>query len=285
MTAESLSTKNPQPQWHKRMETIESMVDAIHLPDDPGDVDQDQEWCDAVIAGDTRRIRFHDYDRIYQVPGLYESLFYGKLKCCSPSRVVWLLAEILRDFGGNAETMRVLDVGAGNGMVGDELHARGAAFLAGVDILPEARDAAHRDRPELYDDYLVLDLTDINEQQEERLRGHSLNCLTSVAALGYGDIPPAAFVKAIDLIETPGWVAFTIKEDFIDEQDTSGFCRLMRSLCRNGILQIQAYRRYRHRVSVAGDPLYYVAMVARKKRELPDALLESQLEIMDADPT
>ena len=276
--------ENQQPQWHKRMETIESVVDAIHLPDALGDeVDQDQEWCEAVIAGDKRRFRFHDYDRIYQVPGLYESLFYSKLKCCSPSRVVRLLTEMLHDFGGGIDKMRVLDVGAGNGMVGDELAARGATFLTGVDIIAEAREAAERDRPGIYDDYRVVDLTQLGEQEEERLRGHKFNCLTSVAALGYGDIPPAAFVKALDVIETPGWIAFTIKEDFLYEQDTSGFSKLIRTLSRERIVQIQAYRRYRHRLSITGEPLYYVAMVARKQCDLPDAILENQYDFDSAD--
>ncbi len=268
-----------QPQWHKRMETIDSVVDAIHLPDSlSSDVDQDQEWCEAVIDGEKRRYRFHDYDRIYEVPGLYESVFYRTLKCCSPSRVVWLLADMMRDLGGEFAKMRVLDVGAGNGMVGDELAAHSDPFLVGVDIIPEARKAAKRDRPGLYDDYRVVDLTELDEREEERLRGYSLNCLTSVAALGYGDIPPAAFIKALDLIETPGWVAFTIKEDFLYEDDTTGFCKMIRMLSRERILPIQAYRRYRHRLSMAGEPLYYVAMVARKERDLPDALLEHKFD-------
>ncbi len=257
------------------MESIESVVDAIHLPDAAGDdVDQDQEWCEAIVEGRKRRFRFHDYNRIYEVPGLYESLFYRELKCCSPSRVVWLLADMLRDYGGGIDKMRVLDVGAGNGMVGDELAARGAPLLVGVDIIAEARDAARRDRPDLYDDYLVADLTNLDERQEERVRRTSLNCMTSVAALGYGDIPPAAFAKALDLIETPGWVAFTIKEEFLYEQDTTGFCKLIRMLTRERMLQMLAYRRYRHRLSMTGEPLYYVAMIARKECDLPDALLE-----------
>jgi predicted TPR repeat methyltransferase len=260
------------------MESIESVVDEIHLPQAAADVDQDQEWCEAIVEGRRRRFRFHDYDRIYQVPGLYESLFYRELQCCSPSRVVWLLADLLRDFSGDFSQLRVLDVGAGNGMVGDELAARGATHLVGIDIIDAAREAAQRDRPGLYDEYLVADLTNLAERDEERVRGYSLNCLTSVAALGYGDIPPAAFAKALDLIETPGWVAFTIKEEFLYEQDTSGFSKLIRALTRSRTLQMQAYRRYRHRLSVSGEPLHYVAMVARKQADLPDALLDGEVD-------
>jgi predicted TPR repeat methyltransferase len=191
---------------------------------------------------------------------------------------------MLRDCGTEMGELRVLDLGAGNGMVGDELAACGAPFLVGVDIIPEARDAVDRDRPGLYDDYRIADLTDLNEQEEERLRGHSLNCLTSVAALGYADIPPAAFIKALDLIESPGWVAFTIKEDFLYDQESTGFGKLIETLRRERVLQIQAYQRYQHRLSVAGDPLYYVAMIVRKECEVPDALLEHTLEVDAGDP-
>jgi len=33
-------------------------------------------------------------------------------------------------------------------------------------------------------------------------------------------------------------------------------------------MELQAERRYRHRLSVAGDPLYYIAMVARKRADI-----------------
>lgn len=264
-----------EPRWRARVQQIDSGVDAIRWPNVEGDeVSQDEEWCDVVVDGESRRVRFHDYHRIYQVPGLYEQIFYERLECCSPSRVSRLLSEMLTESGVSTQQLRVLDVGAGNGMVGDELDARGADTLVGVDIIPEAKQAAERDRPGLYDDYRVVDLTRLSREDERQLRAARSNCLTCVAALGFGDIPPAAFARALDLVETPAWVAFTIKEDFIYEQDDSGFSKLIRSLCQDRLLQIQAYRRYQHRVSITGKPLYYVAMVARKLGDVPAEALE-----------
>lgn len=275
-------TEVTSPQWHQRMEEIESEVEAIYLPEAAANgVAQDQEWCEAIVQGEKRRFRFHDYDRLYEVPGLYERLFYEELECCSPTKIADLMADLLEDFGDPDDELRVLDIGAGNGMVGDELKARGIKELVGIDIIPQAKDAAYRDRPDVYDDYRVVDLTNLAEQEEERLRKHSLNSLTSVAALGFGDIPAEAFIKALDLIETPGWVAFTIKEEFLYEQDTTGFARLIRTLCRERILQMQAYRRYRHRLSIAGEPLYYVAMVALKRLDLPDWLIDGDFDAVD----
>lgn len=269
-----LQSRSTKAVWPQRLARIDSKVDAIRLPDgDQDDVKQDAEWCEVVVDGRQRRVRFHDYDEIYKVPGLYEELFYRKLQCCSPSRVAALLNEVIRDFQQEPSQLRVLDVGAGNGMVADELDARRVPTIVGIDILPEAKEAAKRDRPGIYEDYLATDLTNLPEQQEKRLRNFQFNCLTSVAALGFGDIPPDAFAKALDLIEVPGWAAFTIKEDFLHEDDRSGFARLIRELNRRRVIQIQAYRRFRHRRSITGKPLYYVAMIARKLTNLPDDLL------------
>ena len=262
------------PRWHSRLEEIDCPVDEIRMPKLDGYCPtQDREWCEVVIDGQPRRVRFHNYADLYKIPGLYEGLFYGKLKCCSPSQVARLLEDVMADFGCEASDLCVLDLGAGNGMVGDELAARGVRQMVGIDIVQEAREAADRDRPGLYEDYLVTDLTNIPEHEEELLRAKKFDCLSCVAALGFGDIPAKAFAKAVDLIETPGWLAFNIKESFLSEHDDSGFARLIRELSRREVIQIQAYRRYRHRISVAGQPLHYVAVIARKLRDMPDDVL------------
>lgn len=261
--------------WRTRLEQIECDVDDIRFPSEIDGVDQDEEWCDVDISGKSRRIRFHDYSDVFQVPGLYEELFYQQLKCCSPSYISTLLESVAGEYGETPEDFRVLDVGAGNGMVGDELRQLGVQSIVGVDILPAAREATLRDRPDVYDAYRVVDLTDLSETDEESLRRSDANCLTTVAALGFGDIPPLAFAKALDLIATPGWLAFNLKESFLREQDESGFSRLIRRLNREGYIQTLCYRRYQHRVSMVGQPLYYVAVVARKLRHLGNDLLES----------
>ncbi len=45
------------------------------------------------------KIRFHDYDVIYRHPGLYEQLFYDRLKCQSPSKVASILGTAVRQAG------------------------------------------------------------------------------------------------------------------------------------------------------------------------------------------
>ena len=103
----------------------------VHFPPANAGVEQDEEWCEINEDGDVRRIRFHDYADIYSVPGLYERIFYDALKCCSPQAVIGLLAEQLRA----GEALRAFDVGAGNGMVADQLVKVGAETIVGVDII------------------------------------------------------------------------------------------------------------------------------------------------------
>ena len=230
---------------------------------------QDEEWCELVVEGEARRIRFHDYHEIYSIPGLYEHLFYELLECDSPRAVTALLGKELRRAGRPAADLCVLEVGAGNGMVGEELAELGVHSIVGVDIIEEAAVAAARDRPGVYEDYLVLDLTAIPGPTRAALREHRFNCLVTVAALGFGDIPPDAFANAFNLVEPGGLVAFNIKEDFIAAGDGSGFSRLISNGIADGTLDVMAERRYRHRLSVSGEPLHYVAIVAAKRGQLP----------------
>lgn len=270
-----MTSTTTEPQWRRRLARIRSQVDKIYIPEiTSNEVTQDREWCYVVVEGKQRRIRFHDYHEIYRIPGLYEKLFYERLGCCSPSRVVQLLEEMLIDFDEDPRGLKVLDLGAGNGVVGDELHAREVRRIVGIDLLREAKEAAVRDRPEVYHNYFAVDLTDLPKEVENYLRGQRFNCLVSVAALGFDDVPPAAFIKALDLVEMQSWIALTIKEDFLHERDESGFAALIRQLSRDEIIQIQAYRRFRHRFSMTGEPLFYVAMMARKLTEVPDDLIQ-----------
>jgi predicted TPR repeat methyltransferase len=240
----------------------------INLPDAAVDLGQDEEWYELSIGGETRRVLFHDYAQTYAVPGVYERLFYDELKCVSPSTVCGLLEQHIESEGRDPSELRVLDVGAGNGMVGERLAEMGAEQIVGVDIIEQAAEAAERDRPGVYDDYLVVDLTDLPDAEREELRARNLNCLTSVAALGFGDIPPAAFAEAYNLVEPGGPVGFSIKEEMLSGEDSSGFSRLIDGAIGDGALEVKAEHRYRHRVSVSGEPLYYVAMVAEKARDL-----------------
>jgi SAM-dependent methyltransferase len=244
----------------------------VHFPsDDEAAVSQDTEWCEVLVDGEKRTIRFHDYHEIYDVPGLYEQIFHDHLECQSPEVVIGLLEEQLGQAGDDPAALSVFDVGAGNGLIGEQLQRLGVAAIVGVDIIPEAARAAERDRPGLYEDYVVCDLTQLGDEDLARIRAVSPNCLTLVAALGFDDIPPRAFAEAYNLVAEGAWIAFNLKADFLDHIDETGFRGLIGRMVRDSVFETVAERRYVHRLSIAGEPLDYVALVGRKRADVPDA--------------
>ncbi|MEY2976216.1 MAG: class I SAM-dependent DNA methyltransferase [Prochlorotrichaceae cyanobacterium] len=238
-------------------------------------LEQDQAYFLLLENEEERKIRFHDYDEIYRRPGLYEQLFYDRLKCSSPKKVAEILSVTLQQSDSNLTELRVLDVGAGNGMMGEALKSHGISRLVGVDIIPEAYDSLERDRPGLYDDYFVMDLCNLSESDREAIQSWNLDCLTTVAALGFGDIPVQAFVEALRLVTPNSWVAFNVKETFLEHRETTGFSKLMRELIFSEYLNLYHLERYRHRLSIEGKPLYYFAIVGRKNGDIPEEFIDS----------
>src|SRR5690606_41064902 len=82
-----------------------------------------------LLDGSWQQVRFHDYDRIFTIPGLYEQLFHDILDCRSPDVIGKLLKEELQRNNVPASSLRVLDLGAGNGVVGEQLRTVGVGYL------------------------------------------------------------------------------------------------------------------------------------------------------------
>jgi SAM-dependent methyltransferase len=253
------------------MGTLSTQLFELYLPprQTGGGLDQDEEWCEVALEGERRRIRFHDYAAIYDLPGLYEHLFAELLECSSPAVVCDLLGSELQAADVDPTSLRALDFGAGNGMVAERLAALGIDSIVGIDLLPEARDAALRDRPGIYDDYLAVDVTDLGRGERAELEGYGFNLMTCVAALGFGDIPPAAFTETFNLVSKPGWVAFNLRERFLEDSDPAGFGAFIGRMLEEGVIEERARVTYTHRLSCAGEPLTYLALIARKRRDVP----------------
>jgi predicted TPR repeat methyltransferase len=253
-------------------------------PINANDLDQDEAYFFLVDDGKKKKVLFHDYDTLYDTPGLYEQLFYERLKCNSPDKVTDALRHTIDVNKEHFSELRVLDFGAGNGMMGEALKQVGVARLVGVDILEEAKVATERDRPGIYDEYYVRDFTCLSEDEIEELRSWNLNALTTVAALGFGDIPITAFIQALNLITEQGWVTFNIKETFLYDTDDTGFSKLIRELIFSEYLNLNHLERYRHRLSIEGSPLYYFSVVCWKKAHVPMEFLAEKgiLETADA---
>ncbi|MCP4007865.1 MAG: class I SAM-dependent methyltransferase [bacterium] len=229
-----------------------------------------------LLDGDSReKIRLHDYQRIFEIPGLYEQVVYERLKCQSPATVVRVLRDAVSQSLQQPNELRVLDLGAGNGMAGDELKKLGISRLVGVDIIPAAQAATERDRPGVYDAYYVMDFCSLSDHERDELKSWSCDGLISVAALGFGDIPAQAFLEAFNMIGKDGWVAFNVKETFLDRSDDSGFSQLIRELIFSEYLDLYHLQRYRHRFSIEGEPLYYFALGGKKTADVPPSFTDS----------
>ncbi|MBW1770541.1 MAG: methyltransferase domain-containing protein [Deltaproteobacteria bacterium] len=234
---------------------------------------QDEEYCIVELNGVKRRIRFHDYHEIYRIPGLYEYLFCDKLGCVSPELVTSLLRDAVAKSSASLSELDILEIGAGSGIVGELLKKQGIRSIVGIDIVPEAAEATRRDRPSVYDDYYIADLENLSSDTKKNLEDRGFNCLVTVGALGFGDIHPKAFANAYRFIAQDGWIAFNIKEDFLEESDATGFSRLIREMVERGILEVQVKHRYRHRFSVDRRPLYYSGIIAKKKAAIHEQML------------
>lgn len=239
----------------------------FHFPKISDNLEQDEEYLLLERAGEKEKILFHEYDRIFEIPGLYEKVFYEQLKCQSPKVVVELLEKQVNTAGQTMEDLRVLDLGAGNGMVAEKLVQKNVEIVIGSDIIPEAEKAATRDRPGVYDGYYISDFTDLPEDQEQDFAQFRFNTLITVAALGFGDIPPEAFVGAFNQVEDGGWVAFNIRDKFLKSNDDSGYQEALSTLTEE-FFEVKDSKTYVHRYNIHGEPLTYKAFVGTKLKDL-----------------
>ncbi len=186
-----------------------------------------------------------------------------------------MLVEEVNKASDAVSELNVLEIGTGNGVAGELLKQHKIKAITGTDIIPEAAAAARRDRPHVYADYYVGDFQNLPPDIERQLKSNAFNCLFTVGALGFGDIPPGAFAGAFNLISDEGWIAFNIKEDFTDKGDPTGFSTLLSNMIEAKNLEIRCRHRYCHRLSVDGNQLFYNAVIGRKQKDIGTELLRA----------
>jgi len=246
------------------METIQ-----IEIPKVNEDLDQDEEFFILKTEND-RHIQFHDYQSIYKVPGLYEEVFHNHLKCRSPQVIAKLLHESVKKSDCDFEELKILDFGAGNGLVAKELSQFDPTLIVGIDILDEAKEAALRDRKGIYADYFVCNFSELSEELLTQFQSFEFNAFVSVAALGFGHIKTEGFIRAFNLIEKGGWIAINLRDRFLTSEDESGFGDMMNFLT-DRYIKILDEKTYQHRLSVGGDPINYTAIVGRKLAHMSES--------------
>lgn len=214
--------------------------------------------------GDSERIVLHDYARVYAVPGLYEEVVQHRLECASPATVAAALVEAAGERGVDPGALRVFDLGAGNGVVGEELRARGVTVVGAADDIPEARDAAHRDRPGLYAHYVVGETVDVG-----RIRGivaeEGLTALVAAGAVGEGHVPVESLEQLWAAFPPGSFLALTLKDGGTGDHDVADVLSMIERAADDEHPTRTVLRRpFRHRLTMAGSELEYLVLVAVK---------------------
>jgi predicted TPR repeat methyltransferase len=205
-------------------------------------------------------LRLHDYDRLYALPGVYEQIVQDRLGCRSPAQLAGMLARAADAAGWARGDVRVLDIAAGNGVSGEALAAAGLHPVLGSDIVPSARDAALRDRPGLYDQYLTLDLIALSDAERATVTALGANVLSCVAPVGEGPslLPPAALTAAAALLAPDALVAY------MHDPSRGGPDTMTAAGWGQGVSAHEVSRtRYVHRHTVNGAPVEMDGVVWR----------------------
>jgi tRNA A58 N-methylase Trm61 len=162
----------------------------VRFPENTGDLPIHKEYFFITENGQERRLKLHDYGEVYRIPGLYHYLALEKLDYRSPEVMSELFVEHLNDRGESIQDLRLLELGAGSGLFGQTITKLGIDSIIGIDIVPEAAEAAQRDYPGVYQDYFVEDLTQLSTVAFDQLQARNFNGFVCCSALSAGHIPP-----------------------------------------------------------------------------------------------
>lgn len=226
-----------------------------------------EEWIEFGPPRGRRRVAFHDYAAIYAVPGLYETVFQDTLGMRSHIEVVRMFGEALAQLGRDPSGEHVFDLGAGSGAGGEQLRALGVGAVVGLDLEPTAQVAAARDRPGVYDDFLVGDLGAFSEAEFGALRALGFTAMLALAAIGVGHIPPPVLDRALGLLGPGGLFGFAVTPALLPGSEDpagvkTGFPAYFDELF-SGRAQELARHGFVHRRQTDGTPHDAVALIGR----------------------
>lgn len=217
--------------------------------------------------GMERKIMLQDYPTLYNIPHLYEHFVLKYLKYTSPQVLSELLLEQLMQHQTDLVNRKILDIGAGSGMMAKRLKAMGAGSIIGIDIIEEAKNAALRDCPNVYDNYYAEDLANLQKDTLTILQAQNFDCLVCCSALSH--IPAAAFNTAYNLLATNGWMAINVMKDFWEDKGEDGFYGRYPWAKNSAIFDFKKQHTYIHRYRTNGDsPIDYIAIIGIKKGQI-----------------
>ncbi len=247
----------------KEMNQTKTLNYEVELPDAKS-LTQGEEFFFFRQEGEEKKMKLHDYEDIYQVPFLYEKVLYDLLKCNTPNAISDLLEQAIEKSNQKPEDMKVLELGAGSGIFGEHLKNMGFGYVAGLDIYEVAKEAAYRDRPDLYDHYYVDDLTDLKPASIKDIEEKKYDVVAVASATGWGNhIPTKGFENAFQLLPEDGLFVYHVKRDDQDPECVD-LCNWIDEKIEKGHLEVKAEDKCFHRYSLENEPIYYDVIIGQK---------------------
>ncbi|MQX37792.1 class I SAM-dependent DNA methyltransferase [Roseospira navarrensis] len=137
----------------------------------------------------------------------YDQDVVDQLGYIAPRHAARAFADAFPDTTG-----RVLDVGCGTGLVGQELRALGYRHVDGLDISPEMLTVAAKKG--VYDRVMEGDLTARLDLPDDRYDG-----IVCVGTFTHGHVGPDGLRELIRVTRAGGPITFTVNDGVYDAQD------------------------------------------------------------------
>lgn len=213
-------------------------------------------WYDE--AGRQVETGLHDYAALCEVPGLYEAVYFLCLGGRAPHLLVEVLARVVP--AHERPDAQVLDVGAGTGVVGEQLRAVGFRRIAGTDLEPASEQAIRRDRGQVYEALRTMDLAQPGQGDLVWLGALAPRIVTVVGAVGFGHLPVEALATVIRVLSPGGLLAVTVAPDFERAPELAGHTALL----LGSTYRERARQEGLHRLTADGGRIEATALVLER---------------------
>jgi len=235
----------------------------VKLPDSLKSPELNEEFVEVQFEdGRAENIFLHDYQRIYQIKNLFEEIFVNKLGSDSHNFVCRKLLSVMARRNLRPSESRVLELGAGNGVTSQTFKDNGFKSIVAIDVLPEAKEAAMRDRGATFEDYLVSDSSNLFPPDASALK-NKFDVLLIVAAIGMGHVDSHSIKAGFNLLNDHGILAFNIYSKLINQTPPTEFDEMLAQFTL--YLDLLVREEYVHRKSVTGSDVKYTLFIFQKR--------------------
>ena len=132
-----------------------------------------------------------------------------------PRELVQKLSTMILNL--NHQIIPVLDFGCGTGLVGEEIKKKNLPILLdGIDISPKMLEIANK--KECYQNLFELNLLDDTLKTENGSEIRKYSIIVSCGVFLEGHAPLEIIEKLIDHLEIEGFLLFTIRNSYLEEQ-------------------------------------------------------------------